>query len=398
MRKADFGARLRSHRERAGKTRTVLGGLVGRSEEWVKAVENGRILQPRLPMLLRLAEVLGVTDLAELTGSGSMPVAALTKAASVPGDRVVAVMTSHARPSARTEPDVDRFLGRVDQAWQLWHTAPAGKAAIAAVLPDLLVEARATVAHLDGTARRRAGTGVARTYHLAQQLFAFSPHPEMVWLSADRAMAAAQDSDDPAAIAAAAWYYAHVYRSSGQLGMAHDVVVDATAELDPHSGEAEQLARWGKLQLAAARTHSKAGEEGLAWQCWDRAKRAADALPAGYMHPWLMFGAAEVAATAVGMEADLFHPGRAIRRSATLDLGGLPAHRRAAAYIDIARAYQLTGDPVGLVHMIGKALRENLDVTEREPFVRQALLDLVDNGGPVRDDARELALVVGLLR
>jgi hypothetical protein len=42
-----FGARLRAHRERAGKTRPVLGGLVGRSAEWVKALENGRLLPPR---------------------------------------------------------------------------------------------------------------------------------------------------------------------------------------------------------------------------------------------------------------------------------------------------------------------------------------------------------------
>jgi transcriptional regulator with XRE-family HTH domain len=393
-----FGIRLRSHRERAGKTRAVLGGLVGRSEEWVKAVENGRILQPRLPMLLRLAEVLGITDLADLTGNHSVPVAAVTKAASTPGDAVIAVMTSHARPTPTAEPNAERFLGRVDHAWQLWHSAPAGKATIASVLPDLLIEGRGAVAHLDGQTRRRASAGVARAYHLAQQLFAYSPYTEMVWLSADRAMSAAQDADDPSAIAAAAWYYSHLYRASGQLTKAHEVVEQAAADLDPHSGQTEQLARWGKLQLAAARTHSKAGNEGLAWRCWDKAEQAANALPTGYLHPWLMFGAAEVAVTAIGMEADLFHPGRAIRRAARLELGALPAHRRAATYIDIARAYHLTGDPVGVVHMISKALRENVDVTERDLFVRQAVLDLVDNGGPVRDDARELALIVGLLR
>ncbi len=57
-----FGARLRYRRERVGKTRAVLGGLVGRSEEWVKAVETDRLLIPRLPMLLRLADVLGITN------------------------------------------------------------------------------------------------------------------------------------------------------------------------------------------------------------------------------------------------------------------------------------------------------------------------------------------------
>lgn len=44
----------------------MLGGLVGRSGEWVKAVETDRLLTPRIPLLLRLAEVLKVDNLAQL--------------------------------------------------------------------------------------------------------------------------------------------------------------------------------------------------------------------------------------------------------------------------------------------------------------------------------------------
>jgi transcriptional regulator with XRE-family HTH domain len=75
-----FGARLRRLRDRRGMTREVLGGLVGRSLYWVRAVERSHIQMPRLPMLLRLAEVLGVEDLAELTGDQSaVPLASLTR-------------------------------------------------------------------------------------------------------------------------------------------------------------------------------------------------------------------------------------------------------------------------------------------------------------------------------
>src|SRR4051794_6415727 len=79
-----FGVRLRALRERAGKTRPVLGGLVGRSSDWVKALENGRLLTPRMPMLLRLAEALDVRDLSQLTGSHRIPLGSITKAP-VPG-------------------------------------------------------------------------------------------------------------------------------------------------------------------------------------------------------------------------------------------------------------------------------------------------------------------------
>ncbi|MGH4009660.1 MAG: helix-turn-helix domain-containing protein [Pseudonocardiaceae bacterium] len=62
------GQRVRHFRERVGMSRPVLGGLIGRSAEWVKAVENDRLLTPRIPLLLRLAEVLKVDDLGLLIG------------------------------------------------------------------------------------------------------------------------------------------------------------------------------------------------------------------------------------------------------------------------------------------------------------------------------------------
>ncbi|MFC6931448.1 multiprotein-bridging factor 1 family protein [Actinomadura yumaensis] len=42
----DVGARIRYFRERRGMSREVLGGLVGRSGRWVKAVERGRSGSP----------------------------------------------------------------------------------------------------------------------------------------------------------------------------------------------------------------------------------------------------------------------------------------------------------------------------------------------------------------
>jgi transcriptional regulator with XRE-family HTH domain len=62
------GQRVRHFRERVGMRRPVLGGLMGWSAEWVKAVENDRLLTPRMPLLLRLAEVLKVDDLGLLVG------------------------------------------------------------------------------------------------------------------------------------------------------------------------------------------------------------------------------------------------------------------------------------------------------------------------------------------
>jgi transcriptional regulator with XRE-family HTH domain len=126
-----FGARLRYHRERAGKTRAVLGGLVGRSEEWVKAVETDRLLHPRLPMLLRLADVLGITDLAQLTGNQSIPVASIRKGTHDAAGAVATAMITATRTPAAEQPSLATLTVRVDQAWTLWHRSDAHRSAVA---------------------------------------------------------------------------------------------------------------------------------------------------------------------------------------------------------------------------------------------------------------------------
>jgi hypothetical protein len=97
-------------------TRDVLGGLVGKSGSWVKAVETDRLQPPRLPTLLRIAEVLRVRDLAELTGDQSMPIrmftgpghAALPQVRAgrpIPGSPLLATAPIHAVHVARRPGD-----------------------------------------------------------------------------------------------------------------------------------------------------------------------------------------------------------------------------------------------------------------------------------------------------
>jgi transcriptional regulator with XRE-family HTH domain len=65
------GERIQIIRERTGKSRPVVAGLVGRSAEWL-STGIGRRLPPRLGMLIQLSEVLGVRDLGELIGEETL--------------------------------------------------------------------------------------------------------------------------------------------------------------------------------------------------------------------------------------------------------------------------------------------------------------------------------------
>jgi transcriptional regulator with XRE-family HTH domain len=89
------GERIQILRGRRGLTRPVLAGLVGMSASWLKGIEQGRRLPPRLPVLVKLAEALAVGDIAVLAGTDmdiggadSVPVASFAR---IPHDAVPAI-------------------------------------------------------------------------------------------------------------------------------------------------------------------------------------------------------------------------------------------------------------------------------------------------------------------
>jgi transcriptional regulator with XRE-family HTH domain len=210
------GERIRHFRDRAGMSRPVLGGLVGKSAEWVKAIESERLQPPRLPMLLRIAELLEIPDLGALTGDQRLSVAHFGKARHESLDAVTRSLTDYfISPRDDHEPvTADDLASRVQDAWTTWHGAKRQRTAVSTFLPGLLRDGRNAARLLDGTDRRRALTSLAETYHLTQLFLSFQPVPDLITLCGDRAMTAAQDADNHHAIAGAAWYLNHVFRDA----------------------------------------------------------------------------------------------------------------------------------------------------------------------------------------
>ncbi|HEX2300269.1 MAG TPA: helix-turn-helix transcriptional regulator [Pseudonocardiaceae bacterium] len=389
-----FGDRLQRHRKRAGMSRPVLGGLVGRSGEWVKALETGRLLTPRLPLLLRLADVLGVSDLADLTGAERLSAATYTKAAHEQLPAIARALATYTVGGSTDEPaDVVGLKARVEQTWELWHGVGRQRTAVAGLLPDLLREARTTVRRTEGPERRRALAIEAQVYHLSQLFVSFQPAPELVFLTGDRAMTAAQDADDPVAMAAAAWYLNHIYRSAGEQHEARiQLALDTAQLLDPERND-EERALFGLLHLAVALSYAKTGREGDAWRHWDHADRAATALGDDYVHPWLMFGRGIVDAYTVTMLVDLARGGEAARRADRLELATIPsATRRSFHLIETARAHHQRREYLASVALLRRAHDESPDTSGFNLFTRSAVLDLAAHGGAtVRPDAQALA-------
>ncbi|WP_283132817.1 helix-turn-helix domain-containing protein [Rhizohabitans arisaemae] len=391
-----FGERVRFFRDRLGMTRPLLGELCGRSGDWVKSIETGRLLMPRMPLLLHMAAILQV-ELPELTGEQRLATAVYTKNIHEKAESIARSIATYPLTSTDQEPvSADTLAANVSQAWMLWHGSPHQRTTIASILPRLLDDARTSARFLDGIERRRAQVALAQVYHLTQLYLAFQPFPQLVYLTGDRAMLAAQDADNPQAIAAAAWYMNHVFRDAGQQAEARIELAHQAKKLLRPTDSDEDRRLWGLLHLAIALSYAKTGRRGDAERHWDQADKAARSLD--HHHPWLMFGQDMVDAYAVTMYADLTDAHTATRHADRLTVTGIPsATRRSFHIIEVARAYHLKREPIATVHLLKKAHEISPDTINYNLFARSAVQELTSNGGAtVRDDARELARMLGL--
>nr|BFE85860.1 hypothetical protein GCM10020093_084610 [Planobispora longispora] len=105
-------------------SREVLAGMVGKSASWLKAVEKGRLLPPRLPMLLLLAEALQIRDLIELTGEQSVPVRMFSGPGHPALDSVRDAINNMPLLPIGTVQPLTTLRARLDAAWRTRHSSP----------------------------------------------------------------------------------------------------------------------------------------------------------------------------------------------------------------------------------------------------------------------------------
>jgi transcriptional regulator with XRE-family HTH domain len=394
------GERIQILRERKGLSRPVLAGLVGMSASWLKGIERGTRLPPRLPLLVKLAEALSVGDVAVLAGidldlgAASVPVSSFAR---IPHDAVPAIREAVRDPLLvlpDDAPDVAALAGRTADAWRLWHQSPQHRTDVGRVLPRLVTDARVAARAAEGADRRAANAALADVYALVQHEVVWASETELTWTAADRAMTAAQEADTPIALAGGAWTLAIVQRSGGDTDAAMALAVEAARLLESRLEDA----MYGALHLHAAPTAARAGHEGDAWRHWDVASDTASRLPGGYFHPWTMFGSANVKLHAVSISADLSQSAEARNQAEQIDPDEIPSReRRGRLGVEIARAYYQRHDYPGALHWLEEAYRTAQDSVRYSPSARQIAADVVENGGPlVSRRARSLAGSIGL--
>ncbi|MFI6365283.1 multiprotein-bridging factor 1 family protein [Nocardia sp. NPDC050630] len=399
---APVGVRIRRQRERAGMSRPVLAGLVGKSTEWLKAVENGRLQTPRLPMLLRIARALELDDLAELTGNGhAVPVSVFAGERHAALTDVQSALTDFRLKTPDRAASTEYLSERLRQAWQVRHASPDHRTQLGALLPGLIRDAQ-SAARTKVADRRAARRVLAGVYQLADFYVAYQPAPELVWLVADRALNEGYEADDPYTIACSAWAMVQALRDSGRWEEAITLASSAIARLEPYVEKDETADDWrgivGALAAEIAYVHARRGRHGQAWAHWERADKVARQLGPGYRHVQTSFSMPVMAAHATTLGVELRRPGEALRAAEGFDadrIASLP--RRSRHFIEVARAHYQRDEPIAAYALLAKSFRTAPETTRYNGYAREMLHELLKRPpSGMRDDVRQLCESVGV--
>ncbi|MEV0492380.1 helix-turn-helix domain-containing protein [Streptomyces atratus] len=399
-----FGQRMQILRTKRGISRPVAAGLLGMSPSWVKQVETGQIGMPKLPIVLRIAELLRVRDLSDLTGDQSAPVDLFIG----PGhSRLPAVrdaVNALTLGGDREAPSAEHLAARLAKAWTARHQAPNHREVIGELLPGLIRDAQLAVRQADTASDRRAAQAVlSEVYSLSQFFVAYQPDSALLWRVAERGMVAAQESEDPHAIGVAAWLAAQAHRDSGpsHFDAADAMTTEALGYLERFLPEADDrtVAIAGALQFEAGYTAARRGENGTAWGWWDKAQATARRLGPGYYHPITSFSQAIMGAHAVTVAVELRAGGESVRQAVAADSVAIPSRPRLARHrIEEARAYQLDGQPETALATLEKAHKAAPETIRYNGYARRIVLEETESRFPARRQrAAVLADQLGLL-
>jgi transcriptional regulator with XRE-family HTH domain len=391
-----IGSNIAAHRRASGITQADLAGRIGRSVQWVSAVEQGRRHADRLTDLLRIATVVGCT-IEDLIGR---PVDILAPGVRPRAEAVAAIreviMRAAVPPSAPQDaPGLDDINTRVAEAWAIWHGSPTAHRILGDTLPKLLDDA--ITASRAASDRKAAARALAGAYHITRQWLHHIPDGELAWIAADRAMNAAREADDPRLIALGAWALSAAYRRAGQQDEATRLCLAAADELqvringsDP---QPDLLASYGMLHLAAAISAAQSDEDGRAWALHRVAEDATRTL-GGYYDPWTAFGAGNVDIHGLAISAELGRSDDVVSYGSRLNTDDVPSvERRARALIDTARGFVQRGEDEAAILVLVDAEQVSTDEVRHSTLVHELLRELLH-----RDRARARSHVWALAR
>jgi len=366
--------------------------MVDRSVAWVSQVERGVRKIDRMSVLENLATALDV-PLAELAAEA--PVVAAVTGESPGADELRLVLSGahvlRAMLGGGRAPAVKTLRIRAGKAWELTHAASYTELTelLHGLVPDLETAARSA----PEDQRAEAFELLATTYQACSAALAKLGEPDVAWIAADRAMAAAERAGDPLLVAAGAYRLVFVFIAARQYGQAEESARTTADALRPMTEESnpQAMSLWGGLTLQRAVIAARMNDADSAYSQLEQAGRIAGELGEGRNDYNTEFGPANVSLYEIAITVELGDAGRALRVAAAVDTSALSAERRARMLIDVARAHAQRRQITETV----TALREAEDITPEQvrghALVRQLVSDLLTIQDPPSGELRGLA-------
>ncbi|MFK0296713.1 multiprotein-bridging factor 1 family protein [Streptomyces sp. NPDC090442] len=398
------GDRIKLYRQRKGLSQAALGGLIGRSEDWVSKVERGVIPVDKLSVLLEVSRVLDIRDLAELTGRSI----ALTANGSPEHESVPAIRRALNTISSQLGADLpgaplsaDELVQRVDEAWQSYEHDVDRYAVVGPQLPILLAEAHYASRSANVGDEAEIAQAVISLYHLLQVFLRRVGEQTLSRIAADRALQLADQSNDPVLLGASAWNMAGILTSAGDVAESADLARSAIEVTTPgDDASPELLSVHGALHLAAAVATMRDGRPSAAWDLLHDADRVARRAGVDRNDWRTSFGPTNVAMHGVHLAGEEGDATEALRLADTIedDNPVLPLERRTRYMVEVMNANRLKQDDYATLYMIGRIRKTSPEEVKFFPLVREAIRDLLKRERPTyRAELRDHATHVGVL-
>lgn len=403
-----FGRRIASLRKDRGLTQQELAAqLNGRTSSWMSQVERG--IQPvrRLDVMQELADALGVsTQALDPAAPLQDPVHSATVQLKS-NDLDAARMAISGHPALGTllgtdqssdaVPDLDALQDEVEEVWSLTHQARFAEVSemVTALVPALEHAVR-VVSPED---KPRGYRMLARAYQALAAAFARQGDSGSSWVSADRAVAAAELSGDVLLVGAGVFRMVHAFVRLGKLGEAEHAVTGAVEAVGSMADLApEGLSVLGSLHLAKALVHARCSQRTEAREEIGKARAVADRLAEDRNDYNLEFGPTNVSIQAVSTAVDLGDAGEAIDLAETIDASALSPERYGRLLMDLGRAHAQRRHLGEATSCLLRAEELSPETVHTHTAVRAAIKELVlVSGGHASKDLMDLAERTGAM-
>ncbi|MFJ2249460.1 helix-turn-helix domain-containing protein [Streptomyces sp. NPDC087862] len=399
------GERIRYYRLKTGKSQQALAGLVGRSEDWLSKVERNIIVVDSVNMFIHLARELGLDNVGDLVGPAVDLSLVGPEHPSVPGiRRALNTPPSHLGLGLPGDPLTTAQLGeRVVEAWNIYETQTTRYAPVGDMLPGLLAEAYSTIRQSTGEAELDATRALVSLLHLHQVFLRRVGERKLSLRSADRAMQIADETGDPALIAASVWNVCGILTSSGEVGDSLDLARQTIAHCRPgDDASPEHISAYGALHLAGVIAAVRDSKAPTAWDLLNAAGPVADRLGVDRNDFHTSFGPTNVAMHGVHLAAEEGDTHEALRLADDVTVpepgGVLPLERTTRYQVEVMHAHRLAGDDFGAMWTLQQIMKASPEEIKYFPLVRETVQALMKRPRPqMRTELHLIAEHVGVL-